>query len=99
MKNELPSDEMEILHEFRDKNKTVDDVLELLEFGRFQYFLFVICGLTFMADAMEVSLLSFIAICAGSSWNLSPSQVAFIAGVVFVGILIGNLFWVNFSSC
>jgi MFS family permease len=49
--------------------------------------------MSFMADAMEVSLLSFISTCAGSDWGLSDSKIALIASVVFIGVLLGNLFW------
>ena len=51
-----------------------------------------------MADAMEVSLLSFISTCAGASWGLTDSQIALIASTVFVGVLIGNLFWGPFAD-
>lgn len=43
--------------------------------------------------SQEVTLLSFISICAGADWDLSDSQVATISSSVFVGILLGNLFW------
>lgn len=42
---------------------------------------------------MEVSLLSFISICAGKEWGLSNNQMASITGVVFIGELLGSLFW------
>jgi hypothetical protein len=41
----------------------------------------------------EVTLLSFLSICAGADWGLSKSQVASISSAVFVGVLFGNLFW------
>lgn len=46
----------------------------------------------------EVTLLSFLSICAGDEWNLSDSEVAAISSGVFVGILIGNLFWGPFAG-
>lgn len=55
-------------------------------------------GMSFMADAMEVSLLSFISTCAGNSWGLSDAQIALIASVVFIGVLLGNLFWGPFAD-
>jgi len=46
-----------------------------------------------MADAMEVSLLSYLSICAGVEWNLSNAQIASITSVVFVGTLLGSVIW------
>ena len=51
-----------------------------------------------MAEAMEISLLSFISICAGEEWNLSNSEVATITSCVFIGMLFGNMFWGPFAG-
>lgn len=76
----------------------LDEVLESIPLGMYHYRLLVICGMAFMSDAMEVTLLSFLSICAGASWDLSNSQVATISSSVFVGILAGNLFWGPFAD-
>ena len=76
----------------------LDDVLELLPVGKYHYRLLFICGMSFMSDAMEVTLLSFLSICAVADWDLSDSQVATISSSVFVGILVGNLFWGPFAG-
>jgi MFS transporter, PHS family, inorganic phosphate transporter len=39
---------------------------------------------------MEVSLLSFMSICAGADWDLSDYQMALITSVVFIGQLFGS---------
>lgn len=75
------------------KEITLDEVLESLPVSFFHYRLLIICGLAFMADAMEVSLLSYLSTCAGDEWNLSDSKRATITGVVFAGELFGSLFW------
>lgn len=77
---------------------TLDEVLEKIPLGIFHYRLLVVCGMSFMADAMEVTLLSFISTCAGDDWNLKDSEIALIASVVFVGVLVGNLFWGPFAD-
>ena len=41
----------------------------------------------------EVSLLSFLATCAGNEWGLSDVQRASISAVVFSGQLFGGFFW------
>jgi len=46
-----------------------------------------------MADAMEVSLLSFLSVCVGKEWTLSTTEMASITSVVFAGELLGALVW------
>jgi MFS family permease len=78
--------------------KTLDEVLESIPVGFFHLRLALICGSAFMADAMEVSLLSYIAICAGDDWNLSDTQQATITSLVFAGALFGSLVWGRFAD-
>lgn len=40
-----------------------------------------------------MSLLSFVATCAGIDWNLSGSEIASITSIVFAGELFGSMFW------
>ena len=47
---------------------------------------------------MEVSLLSFVATCAGIDWDLSDSEIASITSVVFAGELLGSMFWGHFAD-
>jgi putative MFS transporter len=77
---------------------SLDEALELNPVGIFQHRLLIICGFAFMADALEVNLLVFLSTCAGEEWNLSNEQKASIGGVVFGGILVGNLFWGVFAD-
>lgn len=72
---------------------TLDDLLEHSPVGFFQYRLLLLCGFMFMADSLEVNLLVFISTCASIEWNLSHAQQASITSVVFVGMVIGSLFW------
>jgi hypothetical protein len=39
--------------------------------GFFPYRLLLMCGLTFMTDALEVTLLAFLSSCAASEWQLT----------------------------
>jgi MFS family permease len=77
---------------------SLDEILEKIPIGFFHYRLLVVCGMSFMADAMEVTLLSFISACAGSDWDLADSEIALIASIVFVGVLVGSLFWGPFAD-
>jgi putative MFS transporter len=64
---------------------TFEELLDQFPVGFFHYKLFLICGLSFMCDAMEATLLSFLSNCAGDDWNLSNGQKATIISVVFAG--------------
>jgi MFS transporter, putative metabolite:H+ symporter len=77
---------------------SLDEILEKIPLGYFHYRLLVVCGMSFMADAMEVTLLSFISTCAGADWGLADSEIALIASIVFVGVLVGSLFWGPFAD-
>jgi MFS family permease len=71
----------------------LDEVLEMIKLGVFHYRLLLLCGFAFMADALEVNLLSFLSTCAGAEWHLSDAQKASISSVVFAGIIIGSFCW------
>jgi MFS family permease len=72
---------------------SLDVLMEKMPVSIFHYRLLLMCGLAFCADSMEVSLLAFISVCAGSEWDLSNTEMASITGVVFAGELLGSLFW------
>ena len=74
-------------------SRTVDQVLSEIKVGPYHYMLIGISGLVFMADALEVTLLSFLASCAGVEFDLSDSQMATITTAVFVGQIVGNFIW------
>ena len=61
---------------------SLEEALDRNPVGLFQYRLLIMCGFAFMADALEVNLLTFIATCAGDDWGLSDAQEASITGVV-----------------
>lgn len=72
---------------------TVDEALESLPIGTFHYILLGLCGVAFMADSMEICLLSFISICAGDEWNLNDAEIGSIIGAMFAGEMAGSLVW------
>jgi MFS family permease len=78
--------------------RSIDDVLSDFPMTRFHYGLCVMCGLVFMADALEVSLLSFLGDCVAETWNLSNSQIAALTTCVFSGQLVGSSFWGPFAD-
>jgi len=76
----------------------VEDALEMIPMGLFQYRLLMMCGAAFMADALEVNLLTFLATCAGDEWGLSDTEKAAITSTVFAGIICGTAFWGLFAD-
>ena len=70
-----------------------DEFLEILPISYFHTRLLICSGLAFMADSIEVSLLSFISICAGEDWTLTNAEVASITAAVFAGQILGSLLW------
>lgn len=86
------------INELKHEKKTLDSILESIPVGWFHYRLALICGTAFMADSMEVTLLSYISTCAGDEWNLSTSEQATITSLVFAGALLGSLFWGRFAD-
>lgn len=77
---------------------TLDDALEMNPLGRFHYGMLLLCGLAFASDALEVNLLSYLSTCAGSEFDLTPTQEASVSSVVFAGIMLGASFWGAFAN-
>lgn len=74
-----------------DVIRDIDDAIDEIGFGKTQAFLFSAMGLSYMADAMEVTLLSFLYSCLVDFWDLSDYQGDLIVSCVFAGELIGAL--------
>nr|VZI35043.1 unnamed protein product [Spirometra erinaceieuropaei] len=89
-----------------DKNKkkavdltyTVEEAIETYGLGLFQLRVVGISGILQSADAMELLLLSVLGPTLRCTWNLVPSEVAFITTIVFVGYLLGAPLWGKFSD-
>jgi MFS family permease len=69
----------------------IDDAIERLGMGRFQIEILVAAGLCFASDAMEVLLLSFLAVILRVEWDLTERETDTIISVVFAGAFIGTL--------
>jgi putative MFS transporter len=77
---------------------SLDDILERMPISMFHYRMLVLCGLVFMADGMEVALLTYMSTCAGDEWHLSDGQRASIVSAVFAGEMCGSMFWGPFAD-
>lgn len=72
---------------------TVDEAIDKLGFGPFQLMIFIFCGLIWLADAMELMILSILSPAVKCQWSLSSVEEAIITSIVFVGFLLGSMFW------
>mgnify|MGYP003867354423 CR=1 FL=1 len=69
---------------------SVDDAIDRLGMGLFQYRILLAAGLCFAADAMMVLLLSFLSIVLQKEWGLSDDETAFMTSILFAGALVGT---------
>ncbi|XP_072103684.1 synaptic vesicle 2-related protein [Mobula birostris] len=76
----------------------VEDAVEAIGFGKFQWKLSVLTGLAWMADAMEMMILSILAPQLHCEWRLPSWQVAFLTSVVFIGMMSSSSLWGNISD-
>ncbi|KAF0694376.1 Aste57867_14745 [Aphanomyces stellatus] len=81
-----------------DEALSIHDAIKMVGFGTFQKRLLVVSGLMFMADAVEVMLLSFLQVLVKKEWDLTYTQEAGITAAVFAGELPGALFWGFFAD-
>ena len=72
---------------------TVDDAIEMIGFGPFQILITIFSGLLWLADAMELMILSILSPIVKCQWNLTNVEEAMITSVVFLGIFCGGMFW------
>uniref|UniRef100_UPI0037E86FAD synaptic vesicle 2-related protein-like n=1 Tax=Semicossyphus pulcher TaxID=241346 RepID=UPI0037E86FAD len=77
---------------------TVEDALEAIGFGKFQWKISILTGLSWLGDAMEMMLLSVLGPELHCDWRLSGFKVALITSVVFIGTGIGSPIWGNVSD-
>lgn len=77
---------------------TVEEAIETYGLGFFQLRVVGISGILQAADAMELLLLSVLGPTLRCTWNLTPSEVALITTIVFVGYLLGAPLWGKFSD-
>mmetsp|Transcript_70404 Transcript_70404/g.153489 ORF Transcript_70404/g.153489 Transcript_70404/m.153489 type:complete len:563 (+) Transcript_70404:185-1873(+) len=79
--------------EVHSESVTIEEAIETVGIGRTQWILLVLCGLTFMSDAAEVTFLSFVTEQLKCDWGLTSSQETSIAQAVFVGMILGAPVW------
>lgn len=71
---------------------SLDEALGMVGFGKYQGLILAYGGIGYIADAMEIMILSFIGTAVESEWHLSPNEKSLISTVVFAGMLVGSYF-------
>nr|XP_043867732.1 synaptic vesicle 2-related protein [Solea senegalensis] len=77
---------------------TVEAALDAIGFGIFQWKMSLITGLSWVADAMEMMILSILGPELHCEWRLPSYQTALITSVVFVGMGLSSSAWGNLSD-
>ncbi|CAH3960832.1 unnamed protein product [Pieris brassicae] len=81
-----------------DDTFTVTQAVNALGFGWFQVKLSLFTGLCWMADSMEMTILSILSPALHCEWNISKYQQALTTTVVFMGMMLSSTFWGNISD-
>lgn len=76
-------------HETAAPATTVDEAIERIGVGKFQWRLFFINGFTWAADAMEVIIIGFVIPGIMALWLLDRPTAALVASATFVGMFVG----------
>ena len=71
------------------KEYTVEDAIDYIGFGAFQMCFLAVTGLSWLCDAMEMMLLSFIGPAARCEWALTTTQASSLTSFVFLGMGFG----------
>ena len=71
----------------------INDAIEHIGFGPFHYRLMALCGMVWMADSMEMMLMSFLLPAVRVAFSLTSTQEAAVGSATFAGMLIGCFFW------
>ncbi|CAH1800723.1 unnamed protein product [Owenia fusiformis] len=77
---------------------TVEDAVECIGFGVFQWKLIFMCGMYSACDAFEMLLLAVLSPVIRCEWQLEEWQVALLTTIVFVGMFIGSPIYGSWSD-
>lgn len=77
---------------------TVTQAVNALGFGWFQVKLSLCVGLCWMADSMEMTILSVLGPALHCDWGISRYQQALVTTIVFLGMMMSSTFWGQLSD-
>ncbi|XP_030388275.1 synaptic vesicle 2-related protein [Scaptodrosophila lebanonensis] len=81
-----------------DDSYTVQQAINIFGFGWFHVKLSLLVGLCWMADSMEMTILSIIGPAMFCEWNITKYQQASVTTVVFLGMMLSSTFWTQLSN-
>lgn len=81
-----------------DDTFTVTQAVNALGFGWFQVKLSLSVGLCWMADSMEMTILSVLGPALHCDWGISRYQQALTTTIVFLGMMLSSTFWGQLSD-
>jgi hypothetical protein len=76
-----------------EEEYSCDELIEAVGFGLFQWQLLAVCGLCWMADGMEMMLISFISLAVQCDFETTDVELTFLTTSVFAGMMVGSLCW------
>lgn len=71
----------------------VQDAINSIGVGRYQFRLLLMCSASYMGDAMEIMLVSYLSPVVAKLWGLSSTEEATLVAIVFAGELLGAFGW------
>lgn len=71
------------------EESTVDSVLEIIGFGRFQVFVMALCGFGWLADAAEVVGLSYVFVDIDKEWGTTTADWGLLGSMTSVSAVMG----------
>lgn len=77
---------------------TVTQAVNALGFGWFQVKLSLCVGLCWMADSMEMTILSILGPALHCDWQITKYQQALTTTIVFLGMMLSATFWGQLSD-
>lgn len=77
---------------------TVTQAVNALGFGWFQVKLSLFVGLCWMADSMEMTILSVLGPALHCDWGITRYQQALVTTIVFLGMMLSSTFWGQLSD-
>ena len=77
-------------HRYEERGFKVTDAIEKLGFGRFQVFMGLVSGAAWIADGMEILVISILGPVLRCEWDIDVYQEAMLTTVVFWGLLVGS---------
>ena len=84
--------------ELETNDKQLNTVFDTVGYGAFHVFVTLVCGMALASDSIEVLCVSFVIPVAEGELHLSDIDKATLDSMIFVGMMIGGLFWGSWAD-